>query len=287
MDADDLLKAVAATLREEEEASPFDARWDALAKGRLPSDEVAGLHTESEKSATARWGMAAFSPLSGETRDRIQARLTAELDASDTEAEADPVKDRGTGALSFLPRLIRRRPFVSVAVPTIPLMALAACLVLLLPTPGMRDSNPLPSYVLELVGGARVLRGEAEPTPNQPPRFGPTSWIEMTLRPTTPVDAEVDMAIFLVRGDTVRTTDFPIARSTSGTFHFEGLAHDLFKAPAGAWELVLLVGRPASLQADPDEVAQLVWQHTDTPDGDWQLIRRPIVLTKAHSIDSL
>lgn len=134
------------------------------------------------------------------------------------------------------PRRLRRRAFTAVA-----LAAAAVLLLVLLPPP---KDGPLPAYDLEMTGGRDPFRSDPA---EGPARFGPKTRFSALLRPSTKVGGDVDARAALVAGGRLYPVTTGWRRSATGALKLEGAAGELFDAPPGSYELVVVVGRPFAL----------------------------------------
>jgi len=152
--------------------------------------------------------------------------------------------------------------------------ALAAAAMLLLslwpPTPAA-----LPGFGLEVSGGEKVVRGEAPGA--AVPRLRPSSRLEITLRPATPVadPNTVRLVALLQTPEGLDVLDWTPRVSASGTLMMDGLASELVPAAPGRYTLWLVVcpaGQTDRIPLDPGRLA------TPPEGAPWQAKALPLEL---------
>ncbi|WP_437313099.1 hypothetical protein [Sorangium sp. So ce385] len=261
-DGEAWLAALARTAREQDLTA--DPRWDALAERELSADDEVELRAQAGRSTAARAALEAFRPFDESERDAFEAQVM-------TAMEATPAATSGAAPTAAVPSLspaaaqvatsaastapqpktviaplrARRRALVAMASTGL-LATAAAALLLFRPAAG----PPFPGYTLSIAGGERNARG----APGAPaaPRIGPGSLVELVLRPATPVRGPVAVRGVLVQGGRRETWRPPVEITADGVVRIAGTREALFPGlPDGPWEVVLAVGRPDALPADP------------------------------------
>lgn len=250
MNDDDLLAEVGQLARDERILA--DPRWRALARGELGADERAALIALAEQSAEGRAALEAYTPLDAADQAALVEGILA--------AAPPPARPR-----SLLGARLRRGAAGAA------LLAAAALAALWL----RRGDPPLPAYVAT-IAGEQAQR--AAPPPDAQPggvaRLGPGAEIEVLLRPAQSVPGAVDARAFLAREGVERAVPASIERSDDGALRLGGSYEQLFgEAPRGAWELVVVVGRPGALPKSAGEASAAA--HPP-----WQIVRVPVVLVE-------
>jgi len=231
MSEDPLLRELGHLARDENELvqARFDERWDRLAAGTLTAEEDAELRALAAASPEARAAYEAFRPLGPDFQSRLVDTLSSEVGARAPRVEPrrrSPsfpawrrVASWGTGAAA----------------------AAAAALFLLLRGLGPAAVLPLPTYVAELSGGTRELRGEDTP-PDGPKELAPGDRFRIVLRPATKTPGEdLEAHCFLLRGSEPRGLETEVEVDPDGAVKIEGsIGRDL---PPGDWTLWAVVGR--------------------------------------------
>lgn len=254
-DATDELLARLGQLASEEAADELaDERWDAMARGELSEEEQrALLATLDEDAGDAE---ALFAPIDAAARTRFADAVRAELSgASDSKGagEAAPV-------ISLDAARRRRKRFAWGG--AIAALA-AAAMIFIVVRPGAGPEQPghtpgapggassLPGYEMDFAGGQKSVRSGGHDAPNAisgVPLLREGARYTLTIRPETPVDTPVEVAVFLVSGETVKAIEAKVETSEEGAARVVGeLPAGI---PVGQWELVALVGDSDALPAD-------------------------------------
>jgi len=274
MDDDDLMERLQEIARRNDVLS--DPRWTALAQGRLSEVERKQLEELASTSEPHRAALAAFTPVSFEARDRF-ARMLVEGAREKVPVRVQPPRDpqrRGRAGASW-----------SWAGPLMGLVA-AGLLVepaaryvdrSMAPMPGFfTDRPPLPRYLLALEGGSVTTRGiEPEPPVTRPLPSAPDgasggrayardAWFrasldaESAIRDTTDREpAGLQVQSYLSRGDEIRPWNPPVTPKGDGQFEIAGPVAELFVGvPDGAWQIVVIIGRPLAMPRDIDAVRE-------------------------------
>ncbi|MDI1480210.1 CHAT domain-containing protein [Polyangium sp. y55x31] len=114
------------------------------------------------------------------------------------------------------------------------------------------EPAPIAAYTLSVEGGNQSERGD-EPPKDAVIRLDPASRLSLALRPEAPVSGAIAVRGFLVREGAAKPWEPPMVVGAGGVVRIEGTAAALFgDVPEGAWDVVLLVGRPEAL---PEESA--------------------------------
>lgn len=170
-------------------------------------------------------------------------------------------------------RARRARRWAAVSV-----MALAACLALVLWRPGR--GGPLPQYQLE-VASDQVNLG---PTPAGAVRLAATSWLSVTLRPHREHGRDVQVRAFVQRDGALRQWMMPRPQQLpSGLLRVRAPVREVLSLrsgeDAGRWELIMAVGSGPG-EPDAQAVAQALRAGGATGAalrvGGWQLLRQEI-----------
>jgi hypothetical protein len=131
-------------------------------------------------------------------------------------------------------------------------LALAAAMLLVVRRPAPIDD--LPAYEMALSGGAREYRGEATPEAKGPLRMRKGDRFEAILRPPRTTAGTVGARALLVRkgagaGDPAGSILFRGTPDVApgGTVRVSGTLDDFPGVTPGAWDLLVVVGRPEAI----------------------------------------
>ncbi|HVK69461.1 MAG TPA: hypothetical protein VM694_33620, partial [Polyangium sp.] len=182
-------------------------------------------------------------PIDKAERSALADAVFAELDAKRAPEEARPAP---VVPIERLQKGGARRRFGFVGVLLAAALGALALFVLL-----RRDAPaPIAAYTLSVEGGNQAERGDRPPE-DVVIRLDPASRLSLALRPESPVAGAIAVRGFLVREGAAKPWEPPMVVGAGGVVRIEGTAAALFgDVPEGAWDVVLLVGRPEAL---PDE----------------------------------
>ncbi|TKC99956.1 CHAT domain-containing protein [Polyangium fumosum] len=182
-------------------------------------------------------------PLDKAERSALADAVFATLDAKGAPEEARPAP---VVPIERPKKLGARRRFGLVGALVAAALGALALFVLL-----RRDAPaPIAAYTLSVEGGNQAERGDRPPE-DVVIRLDPASRLSLALRPGSPVAGAIAVRGFLVREGAARAWEPPMVVGAGGVVRIEGTAAALFgDVPEGAWDVVLLVGRPEAL---PDE----------------------------------
>lgn len=159
------------------------------------------------------------------------------------------------------------------------LAALLAVLLALRPAPFAPPEPSLPPYHAALRGGA--IGASAGPGGPAEVILRPGDILDITLRPATRVGFYVRARAYLVRGDEVRPWAAPVRLDGDGGAHVAGVREALFAGvPAGAWEIVVAIGRAEALPASPEALAAAL-RAGDAAGRGYRLARGRVILADA------
>ena len=183
-------------------------------------------------------------PLEKEERRALADGVFAALDAKDEPRKVAPAR---VVAIEAPKKTGARRRGVFVAA----LLAAALGAALLFGAFRREAPAPIAAYVLSVEGGNQAERGDRPP--HEPViRLDPASRLVIVLRPEAPVSGAIAVRGFLVREGAATPWEAPMAVGAGGVVRIEGTAAALFgDTPEGAWDVVLVVGRPESLPDEP------------------------------------
>lgn len=257
---DELLELLAdeARLRDGESnpsaADSTDPRWEELAEGTLSDAEREAFVAEQRARATtpeehARIDamLVALQPLDPDEEARLVERVSA---AIAPELEAPPAAERPANVVPLAPRA-RRNVWLGGAA-----LAIAAAASLLLV---VRAGPALPSYGVEVSGGARVERGAEEATA----RFGFDDHLVVVLRPRERVEGAVVAHVYRVEGERLVRLDVPLDVSATGAVRLDARVGDLVPTPGPAQIVITIAGAPHAPE-DPGVVRSSVRFEVDT-----------------------
>lgn len=223
-----------------EGADPLaDPRWDALAEGTASDDDVRALEALAVADPELADAPSAFAPLSEGERARFADAILATL-ASDAAraAEAPPPSSRRA---AVIPLPVAHPPRAGRLLYAVAALAVAAGVGLVV----LRGGSPgpaLPAYAME-VSGDQGVRGE----PGTALALGPGARVLLSLRPEGAIPGDLTARAYVVQGGVALPLDGAAEVSD------EGAVRVAARLPAGlalgAAELVVLVGRPAAVNA--------------------------------------
>ena len=244
MTEDELLKRII----EDARARRHVHRWDALAAGQLPDEELADLEMQARWAPDLATALEAYRPLESGARASIVDRLHAQV------THPGPVRVRRA------PRW-RRGWLLAPAC-----AAAAAVLVVVLWRAAPGD---LPPYSLTVRGGVERVRGATEAA--SVPRFLPGSTLDITLRPKSAVRGQVAVRVYVEQGGAVRTLAIPAQISATGAVRLRARVGESLRLPAGVHTLIVAVGRPGTLP-DGGRILHLLKKRPATRHGGFSLL---------------
>ncbi len=241
---DPLLSAITRLARDERTRAreAFAPRLEALAEGMLTQDEAGALATELSAMPDMAAIHSAFVPMDDAARARTTALILRNFKPSQPVLVPAPIP------ASAPPVLARRR--IGRAVALIAPLAVAAGLLLTFAS--LRSAGSIPNYELTL-SGEQPMRGETD-SPAEPMgthRFSPHERFRVLLRPERAFEGPVAARVFLVRGGDVRIWHTPVDVSNEGAIRIVTPLETLPADSGGAWDMVIVVGRPDALPDAP------------------------------------
>jgi hypothetical protein len=219
MSDDPFMKELGQVARAE---TDIDERLERLAEGRLTQDELKELESMAENDPRLSEALAAFRPLG----DDFQARTVERLDGMVAGGQKKELRRRGLWF--YLP---------------IPAALAAAVLLVVLIWPA-GDPGPLPSYQIEIGGGASSLRG---PESSGPLRLVPGTTLQILLRPDRAVEGEVGVLALLLQDNQLKVLSIPRVEARGGAVKLGGVVGKDMPFVPGAADLVVLLARPDEL----------------------------------------
>lgn len=225
-----------------------DPRWEELAEGTLSDAERDAFVAEQRTRATtpeehARIDamLVALQPLDADEEERLVAAVSA---AIVPELAVRPAAELPANVVPLAPR-VRRNVWLGGAA-----LALAAAAAILLV---VRTGPALPSYGVEVSGGARVERGAEEATE----RFGFDDHLVVVLRPREQVEGAVVAHVHRVEGERLVRLDVPLDVSATGAVRLDARVGDLVSTPGPA-EIVITIAETPHAPEDPGVVRHSV-----------------------------
>ncbi|MDI1449098.1 CHAT domain-containing protein [Polyangium sp. 6x1] len=187
---------------------------------------------------------ALLRPLDKAERSALVGGVFAALDAKRAPEEAPPAP---VVPIETAKKAGARRRFGFVgALLAAALGALALFVVLRRDAPA-----PIAAYTLSVEGGNQAERGD-KPPEDAVIRLDPASRLSLALRPASPVSGAIAVRGFVVREGAAKPWEPPMVVGAGGVVRIEGTAAALFgDVPEGAWDIVLLLGRPEALPDEP------------------------------------
>lgn len=266
---DEMLDALAKVAREDDPIA--DPRWEQLTEGTLSERDRAELAALAETSERAKRAHAAFRPLDDAARARMTASLLAAVaKEKPTSASNDEVPIAGApppqigSSPAPAPKARARGLWLAMAAAIAGIGIYVATL-----SPHGQD---LPAYAMVVTGGEKSSRAPGEPP--KTPELGPESRLEITLRPTVPAKGPIEVRAFLLRNGEARPWAPAVKVAEGGAAQVAGAKEVLFAGiEAGAWEMVLAIGRPESLPS-----AAAITGGSACADKRCTVLRHPIIL---------
>jgi hypothetical protein len=234
---DPLLQALGELVRDEDPIE--DPRMDALSADELSAAQREELRGERE-DPMADAVFEAFRPIDDDAKERFVDAIVAQTKGQEPQrAPSDNVVP-----------IAGKRPWLA-GVGVLGTLAAAAALVLMLSS----GPSPLPAYELVVLGGESGVR--SHPTEGTP-KLVKGSRLELRLRPATKTQGSVVVRGALKKGHDVRAWTPPIQTSPDGAARIDGTKESLFPGvPSGTWTVVIGIGRPDTLPAEPEKLIEL------------------------------
>ena len=233
---DPLLQALGELVRDEDPIE--DPRLDALSADELSAAQREELRGEREEPM-ADAVFEAFRPIDDNAKERFVDAILAQTKAQEPQRAPDNVVP-----------IARRRTWLA-GVGVLGALAAAAAIVLTLSS----GPSPLPAYDLVVLGGESGVR--SHPTEGTP-KLVKGSQLELRLRPATKTQGPVVVRGALKKGHDVRAWTPLIQTSPDGAARIDGTKESLFPGvPSGTWTIVIGIGRPDALPADPEKLVEL------------------------------
>ncbi|MEL7450380.1 MAG: hypothetical protein AAFN78_14290 [Pseudomonadota bacterium] len=256
MTDDNLLKALAATAREDEAADTLDKDWDRYSAGELTEAEAAEL---AAKPGQPDGAAEAFRPLSDDFRAALVKQAQEQL-ATEQTAPAAPVSN--TVAFPSKPR----RVFAPLALAATVVMGVALSLRML---PGPAEVQTLPGYSASLQGGSEF---RSDPQAVDVPVFQPGDRLELRLVPDTAVDGEVTgLAIAPASNNRNLFSDVQVDVAPTGAARVVGIVG----SDAGNYRLIVAIGRADAMPAE-GELAAALADSSNAEGPGWQAWAWPV-----------
>jgi hypothetical protein len=230
MTDDELLQVAVNAVRAERSQRAHDARLEAYASGTLDAAQVADqARAAGLADADLEAELAGFRPLDASVRASIAARIQ--------ESMGPAVRLRRTP--------VRRVPLQRLGM-AVTAIALAASVGLFFRSRASHDgSSLLPSYELASVSGEQTWRGESEPTTEH--RVARGDRMRLVVRPSTATEGALEARVFVKRGTDVRAWPSAVEVSRAGAVRIVAAAASLPADTTGAWEMLVVVGRPGAM----------------------------------------
>jgi hypothetical protein len=214
---------------------------------------LAGLRAVAREEATALASapIDASAPLSADERGEIAALLLGTPGGARKDPKAKTNAPAEAGVASLAEARLRRRRWLTVAVP----LAAAAGLALVL---GPLSSNrtrfePLPDYDVTAEGGLKTVRG-GDPngggaaTIARPERIGRDTELVVHARPATAVDGPLALRAFAIQGGVARELAAQVELAPSGAAEVR-VRPGAATVQAGRITLLILIGRVDDVRA--------------------------------------
>lgn len=268
MTEDEIMEGLRALAKARSEHDPA-AAWDRLASSELTEEERRELLVEAEDDADVLVDL--FSPLGDAFEEDLARELLGGDVVSFDEAsgslppavQPDPaVQD----VLDDAPRPANgRRPWILALVPV---LAIAAALLLWVAVPGGPRQAELPDYAWTVQGGDQGMRGTPSEPSEGPRALAAGSSLTLSARPDVASEAAVGATVLVVRGGELVRTEAQVEVAPSGAVRWTGTSGT--EPLVGAVEEVVLVVH--ATEATPAEVLRLA------SEGGNQVHRVPVEL---------
>lgn len=233
MSNDPLMNALAQLATDE---AKIDPRLEALAEGRLSTEELAGLEAEAAQDPELALALEAYRPLDGAAADRIVAAATEAFGPTSSTSAPETMDN-------IVPFPLRR--VVGGA-----LVAAAAVAAMFVFVPTGPDYGPLPTYGMEMIGGDARVRGaehEEIPAADSIRVFSPTSRVELQVVPERAIEGEAAAAVYFEANGKLAPLAGKIESSEEGVFRIVGSASTLFGGHVGDVRVYFAVARRGAL----------------------------------------
>ena len=264
MKDEEILEQLAELARENAEAdlSLEQKGYVALAEGELGEDESARLRAQAAGSREAEAAYAAFRPLDPDFRARLLGQAQVALRVSERAGLVTRIRELLALLLSY-----RLTLWVASGATAMILWGLFVWFA-------RPESIPLYSYSLS--GGSVSTRGPEQPpaAPEKPPRFGPDSILEISLRPQTTVQGAVAATTFLSQGPVIRPFRADVEMDPRGSIRLRAAVGSDIPFSPGRWVLWIAVTRPGQLATQSDIQEQI--QHP----ASWDAARGTLLKTE-------
>jgi hypothetical protein len=247
MNDDDLVRALSKAQARDRDRDRT-ARWERLAAGTASAEERAELAALAEADGDVE-AMTALAPLDESILARIEARIEASAPARASTRRRAP---RAWAVASSL--------------------ALAAALTLV-GARGLRAPPDFPKYAMQLEGEQKDTRGAVE-APRGIAVFAPNATFTLTLRPPRDVAEPVAVVTAQLIDGVPQEWHPPTRVSPAGVAEIAGRAADVLGPEPGEREIVVAIGRHASLPRDAASLAALA------PSGDVRVFRAKVRLAR-------
>jgi len=252
----DLVRGAADALREDRRRLAHEERLEAYAEGRIDADVVRTLAKRDGVDEDIEDELVAFAPLGERARDRVTARLVEQ-------------------ATRDAARRAKRRAAWGRFGAVLGTLAMAASLAI-----AWRAHAPLapslPGYEVAFAGGEQEWRGESDAKAEHRARRGER--VRLDARPRTAVDGPVEARLFVRRGADVRAWPAAMQVSAAGAVRVVAAVDALPAGTTGAWDLVLVVGRPEAMPTAATLDAKDAAATLDAKDAAVKIVTTPIEL---------
>ncbi len=237
--------------------------WLEVLDGRAHAEDVAEqmLRRGDDPEQVAR-DQALFRPVPARLRMMIVDDLCTRFAESESESESgsdDVVSpSKPDEATDPSPSETVRRPWWRRAELAAVAVAAAAALVLTLwavggsrtPSEAGEGFTELgATYVVQLEGSQRRMRS---PAAERIERFEADGVLRIVASPEQTVDGAVEAALFAYREGSARRLDVAVTHGEGGALQLEGAVAEVLGLSPGRWSLAVAVGRPGSLDHEPE-----------------------------------
>jgi hypothetical protein len=233
MNDKDLREGLERALRDERRADDECSPWEALAEGTASDEDLARLEELARGDADASRALEAFRPLGPDFEEGVVSSFLASPPAT---SPAPPPPPTG-----------RSRPARIAAAVAIPLAMAAGVALWVASSPPATD--PPSAYDLTILAGTNPMRsvpGDASADVT----LSRGAFFQAVARPTAPSKGAVAARALIVRDGHARPWPVALDVSSEGAVKIAGPAASLFPETAGAYEIVIAVGRPDAVPSD-------------------------------------
>ena len=253
---------------------PNGEHLEQLAAGTINPADEARLRAAAADDPELALLVEVHEPLSSEWKASTVDRIAARDAASDVGPETrTPARKPIESSPSLADRL--KSPFTFLApgpwVWGTGLAAAALCFVVVF---GLRGSDAIPNYEIEVSGGVSEMR-----SPTVARRLTPDSSFEFVLRPERELNGLVRSRLYLETPEGLKAIPLPSETSASGAIRFRGHVERDLGLGAGDYKLVFVVASEGGLPTDEVVASALTSEAArEPPREDIRIITQSLII---------